>query len=84
MKQIPKYVEKMLQRRQRLAEQLANVSCDIDKYCESIGIDVTSYDVVENGALATDIKIYCEPSVAHRLTKELIEKQLNEKDNLVT
>lgn len=79
MKQIPKYVEKMLQRRQRLAEQLADVSCNIDAYCESIGIDMTSYDVVENGALATDIKIYCEPSVAYRLTKKLIENHLNEK-----
>lgn len=78
MKQMPKYVEKMLQRRQRLAEQLADVSCSIDAYCESIGIDMTSYDVVENGALATDIKIYCEPSVAYRLTKKLIENHLNE------
>lgn len=61
---IPKYVERLIQRREELAWELIKVGCDLDEWLEknhiSTGTDYT----------ATGCMIYCEPNIAARLVRE--------------
>ena len=61
---IPKYVERLIQRREQLAWELMKVSSDLDEWLErnniSIGTDYTS----------TGCMIYCEPEIAAKLVRE--------------
>ena len=70
--QIPKYIEKLLDRREKLASQLIDVCCDVDKYCERIGIPACN----DESCLCTDVMIYCEPWAAKVKTRDAIIKQL--------
>lgn len=76
MAKIPKYVERLLERRERLALELMCVSTDLDKYCERIGIP----DCSEEACLCTDVMIYLEPWSAKMITRDAIEKQLRENE----
>ena len=73
---IPKYIEKLLQRRRNLALDLLGVCEEVDKYCERIGVDMCN----ENNALCSDVRIYCEPDAAYSNTKSAIEKVLKERE----
>ena len=84
MASIPKYVEKLLQRREKLAFELIDVCSKIDDYCEKVGVDMD--DSCKNSVL-TDVTIYCEPWNARVNTREAIlaaldklEKEKNGKD----
>ena len=61
---IPKYVEQMIKRRERLAWELIEVSCDLDEWLEKNNIS-TGTDYTSTGCM-----IYCEPSTAARLVRE--------------
>lgn len=74
---IPKYIERLLQRRRKLAMDLMSVSSDLDHYCERIGVDMDS----PYNSVYTDVTIYCEPWTAYNNTKEAIEKALGEREN---
>ena len=72
-KTIPKKIQRLLDRRTRLAWVLMEVCREIDKYCQSIGV------VDENtAAIGGHAMIYCEPDVAHIATEREILKALNE------
>ena len=75
--EIPKYVEKLLERRRKLAEDLLDVCNKVDTYCEKIGVDIGD----ENNVLYSDVKIYCEPYTAYLNTKSAIKKALKENKN---
>lgn len=72
MKQVPKYVIKMLEKRSRLSRQLRNACIEVDRYCEKIGVDFNDPDA----ALMTDIRIYCEEDGALFSTLKAIERAL--------
>lgn len=61
---IPKHVEQLIKRRERLAWELIEVSCDLDEWLERNNIS-TGTDYTSTGCM-----IYCEPSTAARLVRE--------------
>lgn len=73
MKSVPKYILKLLDRRYKLAMELNDVCCKIDKYCEKVGVDMI--ESCKNSVL-TDVTIYCEPWNAIVNTRQAIEKAL--------
>lgn len=73
MAEIPKYVEKLLERRRKLAFELMDVCCKVDKYCEKVGVDMI--DSCKNSVL-TDVTIYCEPWNAIVNTRQAILEAL--------
>lgn len=72
MAQVPKHVEKLLQKRRNLAEQLMCVGAELDEYCEAIGI-APEYD---DACLGSHFMIYTEPASAYLLTRTAIEEKL--------
>jgi len=78
--QIPKYVEKLLDRREKLASQLINACCEVDEYCERIGIPICNN--IDETCLCTDVMIYCEPWAAKEKTREAIINQLEKNRQL--
>lgn len=71
---IPKYVEKLLERRSKLAVNLISVILELDDYCERIGIDMCD----DSAVLGLNPIILSEPDVAYDRTKSAIEKALKE------
>lgn len=63
---IPKYVQKLIDRRYRLAIELSSVCTELDCWIEAKGIPANE-DYTWSGCL-----IYCEPSVA----KDCIEQDI--------
>ncbi len=61
---IPKYVERLIERRERLAWKLMVVSSELDEWLEKNGIPIgTDYTT-------TGYMIYCEPRTAANLVRE--------------
>lgn len=73
-KAVPKYVLNLLERRRRLAAELADVNCKIYDYCEKIGMD---FETQQDACLLSDVRIYTEFDGAYGSTLEAIEKTLN-------
>ena len=67
---IPKYVEELLERREKLAWKLRDVGNKLDKYCAKIGLDE---EWMDDAILCSDFRIFTEPDVAHRITRQYIE-----------
>lgn len=61
---IPKYVDTLLKRRTKLAEQLNSVSLKLDEWLEYNEIP-TDTDYTRTGCM-----IYCEPYTAERLVRD--------------
>lgn len=70
-KQIPKRIKNLLDRRNRLATSLISVCCEIDEYCERLGIDD------DDAAIGGHVMIYCEPYNAQIATERAILAALN-------
>ena len=67
---IPKYVEQIIKRRERLAWELMEVSSDLDEWLERNNIS-TGTDYTSTGCM-----IYCEPSTAADLIrKDILNKE---------
>lgn len=67
---IPKYVERLIQRRERLAWELIKVGSDLDEWLEKNNIST------ETAYTNTGVMIYCEPESAARLVREdIINKE---------
>ena len=71
-KTVPKYVLRLLDKRRKLAQDLLSVCCEIDNYCEKIGVDFNDPDA----CLMTDVRIYCEFDGAYGSTLSVIKKTL--------
>lgn len=78
MKTIPKYVDKLLYRRYKLAMDLIDVCCEVDTYIEKIGGDLSDPEIGD--ATNTGCMIYCEPAVAERVVRDYIKSKLNEEE----
>lgn len=61
---IPKYVERLIQRRERLGWELMSVSSDLDEWLEKNNIPIGT-DYTTTGCM-----IYYEPSTAAKLVRE--------------
>lgn len=61
---IPKYIDRLIERRKTLAMQLSEVSSELDEWLEKQGIDIGN-DYCMTGCL-----IYCEPFVAAKCVRE--------------
>lgn len=72
-KEVPKYIQKLLLRRWKLAADLIQVDSTITEYCEKIGIGLDN----PNACLLSDVRIYCEPENAYKDTLDEIERVLN-------
>lgn len=75
-KQVPKYVKDLVRKRTKAAAKFRDACIDVDRYCESIGIDVF-HPLFYDACLMTDIRIWCEEDHAESNTLEVIEKVLN-------
>lgn len=76
MAKIPKYVERLLDRREKLAWELRDVGIKLDEYCAKIGLDKNWMD---DAILCSDFRIFTEPDVAHSITRNYIEIALDGK-----
>lgn len=66
---IPKYIDKLLDRRARLASDLMDVDLRITKFIEKNGIEVEDYDY------CTGVEMYANPySSADRVRKAILQK----------
>ena len=61
---IPKYIERLIERRERLAWELISVGAKLDEWLEKNDIQ-TGDEYTTTGCM-----IYCEPGAAARLLKE--------------
>ena len=61
---IPKYIQNLIIRRERLAIQLMNVSDELDEWLEKQGIPLGAEYA------ATGCMIYCEPENARKCVEE--------------
>jgi hypothetical protein len=75
MKQPPKYINNLLDRRMKLANELIKVCSEIDDYCKRIEVDTISSDA----CILSHVAIYCEPSTARDATENAIIEALNRK-----
>ena len=71
---IPKNIEKLLDKRQKLAEDLICANADLDDWLEKNGADLTDADICD--AVLTGCMIYCEPSNAKRIVIDYIENKM--------
>ena len=76
---IPKYIDRLLKRRTKLAEQLNSVSTELDEWlAEQLNSVSTELDEwLENNEIPTDndytrtgCMIYCEPHTAERSVRD--------------
>lgn len=70
---IPKYIERLLERRRKLAYALIDINVRIVKYCERIGVGFEEYD---EACICSSFMIYTEPDAAYDATRRAIEKQI--------
>ena len=77
MKDIPKYILKLLDKREKLAEKLQDVNYEISDYCERIGMDLINSDLLDTACLLSHVEIYCNPSSAKEATTRAIWEKLN-------
>lgn len=78
-KTVPKYALKLLERRSRLSQELMAACNKVDRYCESIGIDIGDTDA----CLLTDVRIYCESDGAYNITLDAIKRALGIKEEWI-
>lgn len=70
---IPKKIEKLIERRRKLAEDLNSVSLTLDNWIEEHGGDIADPDICDS--VRTGCMIYCEPgNAAFVVTKYILEK----------
>ena len=74
-KTVPKYVLRMLDRRERYGQKLLKATVEVNEYCEKIGLD-WSHDRYDNACLGSHIMIFTEPEAARDSTLEEIERVL--------
>lgn len=71
---IPKYIEKLLNRREKLAYQLNACNVKLDDWLEKNGADLTDEDICD--AVISGCMIYAEPTSARCLVEYYIINKL--------
>lgn len=72
--EIPKKVQKLLDRRKRLALELMEVSTKVDSWLEANGADLTDTDLTDS--TLTGCMIYCEPESARINVEDYIRDKM--------
>lgn len=72
--EIPKKVQKLLDRRERLAMELMDVSSQLDSWLEKNGADLTDSELVDS--TLTGCMIYCEPGNAKYNVEDYIQNHM--------
>ena len=71
---IPKKIQKLLNKRHKPAMDLMAVSCELDSWLEKNGADLTDADLVDS--TLTGCMIYCEPGNAKSAVEEYIQNKM--------
>lgn len=71
---IPKYIEEMLNKREKLAYQLIECNCKIDAWLEKNGADLSDEDICDT--VLGGCMIYCEPTSAKHLIIDYVQNKL--------
>ncbi len=71
---IPKKIEKILDKRAKLALELMAVNSELDNWLESKGANLMDADIKD--AVQTGCMIYAEPWTAKEIVQEYIENKL--------
>lgn len=69
---IPKKIQVLLDRRERLADKLAETCSELDGWLSAQGMDTESYPLCD--AISTGCMIYCEPLAAKQIVEEYIKE----------
>ena len=72
--EIPKKVQKLLDRREKLALELMEVTSKVDSWLEANGADLTDSDLTDS--TLTGCMIYCEPGKARINVEDYIKNKL--------
>jgi hypothetical protein len=65
---IPKYIDKLINQRQKIAEQLMTADCQLCDWMEEKGMDLSEL----SDCVATGCMMYCEPENAARIVRNAI------------
>lgn len=69
---IPKYVDKLIERRRKLAYELADVCSQLDNWLENNGFDLSEL----SDYTITGCMIYCEPdAAASNIRRDILDKE---------
>jgi len=71
---IPKKIEKLLDKRENLAEQLCNASNELDDWLVAKGADLLDPQIAD--CTISGCRIYCEPNGAKQSVRDYIINQL--------
>ena len=71
---IPKKIQILLDKRERLAYQLSEIGAELDKWLEENGADLADTDLRDS--TITGCMIYCEPDNARTNVMDYIEKKM--------
>lgn len=71
---IPKKIQRLLDRRYKLAMDLMSISCDLDSWLEKNGADLMDADLVDS--TVTGCMIYCEPCNAKSAVEKYIQNKM--------
>lgn len=71
---IPKKIQKLLERRERLALELMEVTSKVDSWLESNGADLTDSDLTDS--TLSGCMIYCEPGNARINVEDYIKNRM--------
>ncbi|MGN0291985.1 MAG: hypothetical protein ACI4C5_08635 [Lachnospiraceae bacterium] len=72
--EIPKKVQKLLDKRKQLAEELISVTNELDSWLINNGADLTDSDLVDS--ILTGCMIYCEPGNAKSNVEDYIKNRM--------
>lgn len=72
--EIPKKIQKLLERRERLALALMDVKSKVDSWLETNGADLTDSDLTDS--TLTGCMIYCEPGNARINVEDYIKNKM--------
>ena len=76
--EIPKRIEKLLDRREKLALELMEVTSEVDSWLETNGADLTDSNLTDS--TLTGCMIYCEPGSARINVEDYIRNKMQESD----
>ena len=71
---IPKEIEKLLDRREKISTELMRLNTELDNWLESKGGDLTDSDVADG--VLSGCMIYAEPWTANRIVRDYITNKL--------
>ena len=72
--EIAKKIQKLLDRREKLAVDLMNISNQLDEWLEKHGADFTDPDLADS--TITGCRIYCEPKSAKNDVENYIKNKM--------